>query len=299
MIKLGRRTAACVVAFLLGLVVLSATAPAYAAVGHSPAYGGAARRPRGDWSHVMWTISQLVASPPQAPAVYLLGGSSARECIVSDADWSAAISAHVGRPVAAYDFGTSNETFGQMEQIVLHLPHVQSLVFIGVSQSRFDLGWADASVTLPPPSAAEPPHAQHLYGPASVWRPAKKRAVARAWLVSNYGHFRARYDANYAVLERILQDCASRPWLHPVLVETPRDMAAIGRAWDVVLRKYHRGCRTLSSTNGVPYLDFVRAAHLANADFADLCHLVESGRPKFQGLLTQHAAQLLSANHLT
>jgi hypothetical protein len=132
MIKVSRSVIAGAVVSLVAVALLSAMAPAYSA-GHSPAFGGAPRGPGGDWNHVMWTISQLVASTPQSPVVYLLGGSSARECIVSDADWSTATSAQAGRPVAAFDLGTSNETFAQTEQIILHLPQVPALVFIGVS----------------------------------------------------------------------------------------------------------------------------------------------------------------------
>jgi hypothetical protein len=118
-------------------------------------------------------------------------------------------------------------------------------------------------------------------------------------MARNYRGFRARYAANYALLTCVLVDCASRPWLHPVLVETPRDMAAVGKSWNTVFGKYHRGCRTLSRIYRVPYLDFVRAAHLVDSDFADLYHLVESGRPKFQGLLTQHCVRLLRAYQLS
>jgi hypothetical protein len=246
-----------------------------------------------DWIHAMWTISQLRAAPSQGPVVYLLGGSSVRECTVSDESLSAAVSAGVGEPVVAFDLGTRNQTFGQTEQVLLHLPHVPSLVFIGLNQSRFDLSRTHTKLTLPSPGSPEPPGGQHYYGSASVLTLAQKRAAAKTWMKSKYPVFRARYPDNLAALRRILRDCAARPWLHAVLVDSPRDMAAIGILWRAPITQFHRDARRLSSEFGVPYLDFVTKAGLVDEDYADLSHLVESGRPKFQAVLTSNAVRLL------
>lgn len=185
-----------------------------------------------DWLLGMWKIAQLRAAPPVVPVVYLLGGSSARECTVNDTDWADQIASLGGPEVIAINLGSRNQTFGQDLQIVKNLPKsVPSIVFIGVSQGRFDLGQMDSRVRLPEASSPQPLGTQHHYNSKKIYSLATKRALVGAWMKTVYPKFRARYSANFAILEQIVKKCIERG-LHPVLVDLPRLTAVIGHAWD-------------------------------------------------------------------
>lgn len=246
-----------------------------------------------DWLLGMWKIAQLRAAPPVVPVVYLLGGSSARECTVSDTDWADQIASLGGPEVIAINLGSRNQTFGQDLQIVKNLPKsVPSIVFIGVSQGRFDLGQMDSRVRLPEASSPQPLGTQHHYNSKKIYSLATKRALVGAWMKTVYPKFRARYSANFAILEQIVKKCIERG-LHPVLVDLPRLTAVIGHAWDAPIRQYHKGCWALKSEYQAPFYNFVQASGFVPQDFFDLVHVVDLGRPKFQEQLSKTAVSLL------
>ena len=55
------------------------------------AQNGASARSGDDWAHAQQVVAALKAKPPKVPVVYLLGGSAARECTISDASWAAQV----------------------------------------------------------------------------------------------------------------------------------------------------------------------------------------------------------------
>ncbi len=83
------------------------------------------------------------ALPPGTQAVYLLGGSSARECVESNAAWGEAIRAAGGPAALAVDLGATNQSFSADRRLVQGMPK-GSVVLIGVSLGRY---------TSPPPRA--------------------------------------------------------------------------------------------------------------------------------------------------
>ena len=90
-----------------------------------------------DTLHVSWTVGSLKLHPPSLPGVYLLGGSAARESIVSDSSLAAAIRSRGGPAVSAYDLSSSNQNFAESLAIVDNLPSGPGVVLVGVNPTRF------------------------------------------------------------------------------------------------------------------------------------------------------------------
>jgi hypothetical protein len=96
-----------------------------------------------DFMHVSYEVALLKRHPPTTPAVYLVGGSSMRECITSGLALGRALSARAGRRVAAYDLGSQNQTLGESMAIVENLPpapagsSARSVVVVGIAGNRF------------------------------------------------------------------------------------------------------------------------------------------------------------------
>lgn len=98
------------------------------------------RIPKDDFMHVSYQVAYLKRHPPKVPAVYLVGGSSTRECIESGPRLARAIErSDGGAPVAAYDLGSQNQNLGQSMAIIENLPPGpgQAIVVIGISGNRF------------------------------------------------------------------------------------------------------------------------------------------------------------------
>jgi hypothetical protein len=95
------------------------------------------RRSSDDWGRVSWQVGHLKQSPPKLPAVYLLGGSTTRELITSDASLAAAIRQSTGRQVYVDDIASMNQSFGQSLAIAANLPPKNAVLLIGVNQARF------------------------------------------------------------------------------------------------------------------------------------------------------------------
>jgi hypothetical protein len=95
------------------------------------------RRTSDDWGRVSWQVGHLKQSPPKLPAVYLLGGSTTRELITSDAALAAAIRQATGVQVYVNDLASMNQSFGQSLAIADNLPPKDAVLIIGVNQARF------------------------------------------------------------------------------------------------------------------------------------------------------------------
>jgi hypothetical protein len=271
------RTAAPVAAALLAAFVLLALSGPAAAL----------YRPGDDWRHVESTLAALNRRPPRVPVVYLLGGSSARECITSEPAWSAQIAAMGGRRVRALDFGSSSQAFKNDLTIVRAAPAVPSIVLIGLNLGRY--------VSIPPRTALRAtaplaraasvydPHRFHDGDQLSV---AAKRAIVTRWMRVKYPRFRDRYAGNAAVLRELIALCQERGF-SAVLVELPLNLRIVGHAWDAPRGRYQRGARSAAAAYGIPYQDFVARIGLVNGDFVDVSHLVEPGRAKYQRRLSR------------
>ncbi len=236
------------------------------------------------------------AAAPPGPAVYLLGGSSARECIESNAAWAAAIRAAGGPDVRAVDLGATNQSFSGDRRLTQGIPR-GSLVLIGVSLGRY---------TSPPPRAlgdkplddearaalAGEVEIKHHYSVNRVHTDERKGQILDQWLAERYELYRRNYDANLEELELLLRACRKRG-LRVALLELPLNLEFVGDALDAPREMYREDCRRLAARSGAPFLSFVEEVDLKNTEFYDLAHLVEPGRAKWQARLAAEVVALL------
>jgi len=272
--SVSRRTSATALCLLAALAVLAAVF-----------CGAADAAPQRDWLHTLQVVANLRADPPKKPLVILLGGSSARECVISDAVWAAQVEHLSGPSIVAYDLGSRNRSFARDLKLVGELPPGPTVVFIGVCVGRFTQAPADPVLSLPAPSPIPADYDAHEYSTAGILSAAQKRQIVRQWLTRRYPVFTERYSYNLGVLRELIATCQAKNF-YPVLLDLPRNIAVIGHALDRPIARYHSSCARLATRYRIPFLNFVREAGLVNRDFVDLWHLVEPGRAKWQPILS-------------
>jgi len=262
-----------------------------------------------DWRHCAQILADLQATPPKdKPLVILLGGSAARECTVSDSDWQIQLARRAARTgrfaapmdVTIYNLGSKHRTFALDLAMIRTLPKdVPTILYIGINLGEFCSPSSSAAFALPP--AVEQPRSynQHIYSVQKrVQSPAAKRVYVKYWMQLRWPDFRAHFPSNMAMLETVLKACKGTE-LHPVLLDLPRDVPAIGRAFDAPIDQYHLRCARLARKYGVPWIHFIAAAHFVDGDFYDIFHTVEPGRVKYQRLLSDTTISLLDRYGMT
>jgi hypothetical protein len=95
------------------------------------------RKASDDYTYVSWTVGEARRRPPGLPAVYLLGGSTAREAITSGASLSRRIRAEGGPATVAWDLGSMNQNFAQSLAVTDNVPAEDAWVLVGVNLGRF------------------------------------------------------------------------------------------------------------------------------------------------------------------
>ncbi|HET6493974.1 MAG TPA: SGNH/GDSL hydrolase family protein [Thermoleophilia bacterium] len=95
------------------------------------------RIPQDADTYVSWVVGKAKRQPPDGPVVYLLGGSAAREAIVSGKGLAADVAALGGPAITAYDLGTNNQNFAESMAVVDNVPETSTWVLIGVNPGRF------------------------------------------------------------------------------------------------------------------------------------------------------------------
>ena len=260
-----------------------------------------------DWRHLKVVLATLEVSPPNVPVVYLLGGSAAREATISDRSWTDQLKRLTGDPVRAFNLGTAGQSYDEGVTIVQSLPSAPGIVLIGVNLGRYTqpaLTDPDTPPRLPggSPSPVAPSrlfaYDQHRFASGRVSSVATKRLLLRKWLAERYPVFKRRYAYNERALARLVVACHDRG-LQPVLVNLPINGQLIGHALDVPCKKYAATSRSARFEFGIHSWDFVSGVHLENRDFADLWHLVHSGRVKYQQRLSERTATVLDELGLT
>jgi hypothetical protein len=294
-----RRYSTAVLAIVLASVLAAVAAGVVSAYAGGDADARAATSARGeyplDFVRVLQLVADLRAHPPAEPLVCLLGGSSARECTVSNDSWSDAVSAIRGYRVRTVNLGSKHRLFTQDLRLVGYLPDGTDIMFVGVNMGRFCNGPYDPPVVLPEPSTASASRrsaAVSARASTKVWPDWRKRQVADQWMVKRWPHFRDRYRYNLRVLTTICRRSLARGQ-HPVIIDLPRNMGIIGHRLDRPLQLYHRGCRAISQRLGIPYVQFQSSTGLTNKDFSDLWHTVPSGKVKWERALAATTARLL------
>jgi hypothetical protein len=297
------RFGAAVVVMLTGLVACSAggagqggssavTASVRAVTAQAAGAESARATGSSDWLHALQVVADLRAQPPNRPLVLMIGSSIVRESTVSDASWAAQVRQRGGPSVATYDLGSRNQTFDQDLKLVPYLPDVPTIVYIGVDIVRFVSPPSDPAVVLPAPKPVPAGYDPHHYNGSHVLPAGKKRTLVADWMKNRYPVFNRYYTYNLGRLEKLIKACLARG-LHPVLLDTPRNTAIIGRALDKPVNRYRASCRQLAAKYGIPFVDMVVVARFANTDFYDVWHAVPPGRAKWQLLLSDQTVRLL------
>ena len=269
-----------------------------AVAGLSPQAARAQFDHRDDWRHVKSTLAVLSRATPRTPVVYLLGGSSARESVTSEPSWQHDIAASGGGRVLACNLGAASQSYAADIAIVKAMPSAPSVVVIGLNVGRYTSrapagGWK--TINLRTRSVApRGVYDAHRFHDGDQLSDDAKRSMVSLWLAARYPVLKARYRENRAALVRLIAACQRRGF-SVVLVELPVNEPIVGHAWDIARLRYARDTRRASRAAGISYVDLAGRSKLVSSDFADLNHLVESGRVKYQRSLSRLvAAQLRS-----
>jgi hypothetical protein len=283
------------------LLAAAALALTLAAAGLAPQTVRALFDHRDDWKHVKSTLAVLSRTTPQTPVVYLLGGSSARESVTTEASWRDEIAASGGGRVLAYNLGAASQSFSADIAIVNAMPSVPSIVVIGLNVGRYTSrvpargsGSLDLRTHV---VVASRTYDSHRFHNGDQLPDATKRSMASLWLAAKYPVFKTRYRGNAAALRRLIAACQRRGF-SALLVELPVNESILGHAWDAARLRYARDARREARAAGIPYIDLAGRSGLVSSDFADLNHLVESGRVKYQHSLSRLVAARLRSTGL-
>lgn len=111
--------------------------------------------------------------------------------------------------------------------------------------------------------------------------------------LSRDGALYAQYaDYNSIVLRELIRLGQERGY-RVVLYDQPLNSSAAGPDWAGMLPDYQARATALARRTGVDYLHVERGVQLKDADFADLYHLLSSGRAKWQPELARQVAGLV------
>lgn len=134
------------------------------------------------------------------------------------------------------------------------------------------------------------PYAHHYYPPGAKGASdaAKLRTIHKV-LATDKRRYALYAAYNFAMLERIVKLGQARGY-KVVFYDEPLDTVIGGSTWAGVLPAYQARAQAIADRYGVPYLHPQAASGVTDAEFADLYHLLESGRLKWQGELARLVA---------
>jgi hypothetical protein len=137
------------------------------------------------------------------------------------------------------------------------------------------------------------PYAHHYYPPgASGALPLAKRRNVLDVLARDSRLYAENADYNFTVLTEILRLAKERGYA-VVFWDQPLNASAAGADWGGVVPAYTRRAHALARSAGVPYIQLEPGLGLRDADYADLYHLLERGRVKWQQAMARRLASAL------
>jgi hypothetical protein len=95
------------------------------------------RKPTDSFTYVSWTVGHTKLQRPPGLGLYLTGGSSARESLVSGPSLAAEIKSLGGPSVTAVDLGFINQNFAETLAVADNVPARGSWLLVGVNVGRF------------------------------------------------------------------------------------------------------------------------------------------------------------------
>jgi hypothetical protein len=137
------------------------------------------------------------------------------------------------------------------------------------------------------------PYAHHYWqrGETGALPLAKRRNVL-AVLARDQRLYAENADYNFRVLREILRLAQERGFA-VVLWDQPLNGSAAGPDWAGVVPAYRARAEALAREAGVPYIHPGDTAGLEDADFADLFHLLDRGRLKWQPAFSQRVTEVI------
>ena len=136
------------------------------------------------------------------------------------------------------------------------------------------------------------PYAHHYYPPGTKGAlPLAKRQDVFTVLRRDVLGYAENADYNFTMLGQIVKLAKERGYV-VVFFDQPLNASAAGPDWGGVVPAYRRRAEALARSEGVPYIRLEPGLGLRDADFADLYHLLERGRAKWQPAM---AARLATA----
>lgn len=252
--------------------------------------------PGDDWRHLRQVLGYYQVNTPQRPAVYLFGGSVARESTVNDLNWRRQIVDLGGPTVEAFNLGSMNQSFDDNIAMVKILPDVPTLVIIGVNLGRYTWRAVEPAVTAtriqPDTSGVISPYNGHRFTQDHIAGDVRKRARVQKWLDERYPVFQKNFRYNAGRLYELVALCLERGF-HPVIMNLPMNLPIIRHSLDAPRARYANNCRNVAEKYGIPYIDFLPRVPFVSRDFLDTWHCVEPGRVKWQIRLSRRVVKLL------
>jgi len=268
---------------------------AYSLAGTAPVKNGL-MSPGDDWRHLRQVLGYYQVNTPQRPAVYLLGGSVARESQINDLSWRRQIVGLGGPTVEAFNLGSMNQSYDDNIAMVKVLPDVPTLVIIGVNLGRYTWHEVVPGVTAtriePDTSGVISPYNGHRFTQDHIAGDIRKRERLRKWLDERYPVFKANFRYNAQRLDDLVALCLERGF-HPVIMNLPMNLPVIRRSLDAPRERYANNCRNVAEKYGIPYVDFLPRVPFVSRDFLDLWHCVEPGRVKWQVRVSRMVVRML------
>jgi hypothetical protein len=142
-------------------------------------------------------------------------------------------------------------------------------------------------------------YAEHYYPPGAEGHlPLGKRKHVLYVLEEDVQRYARNADYNMLVLEEILRLARERGHV-VVLYDQPLNASAAGPDWAGLVPLYRERVRKLAREYGVAYLQLTDDVDLHDDDFADLYHLLDQGRAKWQPEMARQLAAAIRSSALT
>ena len=165
----------------------------------------------------------------------------------------------------------------------------------GILPGIFDymISYASQRASLSRPWGARVSYAHHYYpaGAHAASTAAKRSTIAQV-LAADQGNYAANSGYNFTVLRQIVLLGQERGFT-VAFYDEPLNVAIGGAGWGGVATAYRARAELLAQRYGVAYLQPQAASNVTNGDFADLYHLLQRGRFKWQPVLARQLAAVL------
>jgi hypothetical protein len=185
--------------------------------------------------------------------------------------------------------------------ILVHSPRLEALAprlygrnsrFWGILPGVFDYAGAylRARAADGPFWGVRIPYAHHYYPPGAAGAlPLAKRQEIFKVLARDSKAYAENADYNFTVLREIMRLAQERGY-GVVLWDQPLNASAAGPDWGGVVPAYQKRALALARSDGIPYIRLEPGLGLRDADYADLYHLLERGRVKWQAAMAKRLA---------